>query len=62
MDPACSHTRAPLLFVESINSPNKFIADKCDSKVAWLTLRKCTGAHADYIEVGDHSTPPRSER
>ncbi|XP_065203975.1 endothelial lipase-like [Planococcus citri] len=60
VDPACSHTRAPLVFNESINSPKQFIADKCDSKTAWLTIRKCTGDHAEYIGVGEHSKPPRS--
>ncbi|XP_065215154.1 pancreatic triacylglycerol lipase-like [Planococcus citri] len=58
----CSHARALQIFAESINSPLKFTAVKCDDKDAWMSeKRRCTGDHKLQIEVGEHCTPPKSE-
>ncbi|XP_065205848.1 lipoprotein lipase-like [Planococcus citri] len=60
-DPRCSHNRAISIFAESINSKEKFIAQKCDSKDAWLSSKDCEGNHELKIEVGEHCTPPKND-
>ncbi|XP_065203974.1 lipoprotein lipase-like [Planococcus citri] len=58
-DPSCSHSRALRIFAESVNSPTKFLAKKCNSKVSLISIGRCTGSHKPTLEVGEHCPRPK---